>query len=166
MHKRQLLLRNEHMFVVLEKRLFMFDTGSPQSFSSSPTITIDGRRFSLPSSYVGVTPEYVSEMIGMQTSGLLGVDILNEFDIIADVPRETIEFSSQQLDCNGTAVQLEMLLGIPIVPVRIGEAALSMLLDTGAQISYIEGEFLANCEPAGPVEDFHPMVGRFNTTTY
>ncbi len=166
MDRKELRLCNEHMFAFLGEDLFLLDTGSPTTFSSVRPLTIDGRRFPVDESFSGVRPQDVSDLVGLQVSGLLGVDVLNEFDIIMDIPGGTIAFSTQPLDFGGEVVDLKMVMNLPTVLVQVGETALSVLLDTGAQISYLEDELLANCEPAGCVGDFHPIVGRFTTRTY
>ena len=41
-----------------------------------------------------------------------------------------------------------------------------MFFDTGAQISYLQDDVLDTFPSAGPVTDFYPGVGQFQTETH
>jgi hypothetical protein len=60
---------------------------------------------------------------------------------------------------------LDEFMGIPIVTARIGGHDYRMFFDTGAQISYFQGDLRTEFPPAGRVTDFYPGVGQFQTDT-
>jgi hypothetical protein len=166
MHTLRLQIRHGHLFVLIEHDLFLLDTGAPESFSSTQSVTIAGQRFPLVSSYMGLTADILSGFVGVQTSGLLGADLLGTFDLIIDAPGSTVTFSTDELECDGDVVPLDSFMGIPILSAQIGSAAYRMFFDTGAQISYLQSDSLADYPPAGEVTDFYPGVGKFQTDTH
>jgi hypothetical protein len=57
-------------------------------------------------------------------------------------------------------------MGVPNVTVRVGSNHFRMFFDTGARISYLQDDSIAEFPPAGNVTDFYPGVGQFNTSTH
>ena len=98
--------------------------------------------------------------------GLLGTDILNRFDILVDVPRETVTFSSIALTLQGEAIPLEFLVGLPTLKARIGGRSHTFLFDTAAPISYWLDEAIARYPAADTFVDHHPACGPFATATW
>ena len=161
-----LQIRDGHLFVQIEDGLFLLDTGAPSSFASCAALTIAGRRFSLGGSYMGLTPETLSSFVGVQTAGLLGADVLGEFDVMIDALSSSVTFSTDELHFDGEVVPLDAFMGIPIISTLIGTASYRMFFDTGAQISYLQDKSLSIYPSAGPVTDFYPGVGQFQTETH
>ena len=92
----------------------------------------------------------------MACAGLLGADVLGRFDFVFDMPSGHVDLSKEHVDFGGHLVELETLMGVPIVTVRVGSRHLRMFLDTGAQISYLETEALSTFPTAGTISDFYP----------
>lgn len=161
-----LQIRDGHLFVQIEDGLFLLDTGAPSSLASCAALTLAGRRFSLDGSYMGLTPETLSSFVGVQTAGLLGADILGEFDVMIDALSNSVTFSTDELHCDGEVVPLDAFMGIPIISAQVGTASYRMFFDTGAQISYLQDESLSTYPSAGRVTDFYPDVGQFQTETH
>ena len=88
MHTLPLQLRDGHLFIDLGGdlggQLWLLDTGAPTSFGASRSIAIAGERFELDTDYLGLTPESLSQFIGVPAVGLLGADVLGRFDHIFD----------------------------------------------------------------------------------
>jgi len=158
--------RDGHLFLELEGRLWLFDTGAPASFGSPSPLTIEGVQFDLEATHMGLTPETLSEFISVECAGLLGADVLGRFDFILDMPNGSILISEDELDLEGEQQAIEEFMGIPIVKAEIGGNNFRMFFDTGAQISYFQDESLANHPSAGPFTDFYPGVGQFQTETH
>ena len=155
-----------HLFVTIDGASFLIDTGAPTSFGSTRKITIGGETFDLPSSYIGLNAEELSDLTGVPTAGLLGADILNSFDVLIDVPGATITFSQEELSAGGDCLALESFMGIPIIEAKIAGETCRMFFDTGAKLSYFQGDSLASFPDAGNVTDFYPGFGRFETATH
>lgn len=158
--------RDGHLFVELDGELWLLDTGAPTSFGTYPSLSIAGKQFSLGTDYLGLNAATLSEFVGVRCVGLLGADVLNQFDHIFDTAGGQLTVSTAELSHSGQSVRLEKFMGIPIVTVCIGGEDYRMFFDTGAQISYFQDDSLMEFPFAGNVADFYPGIGRFQTGTY
>jgi hypothetical protein len=165
-HTLPLQLRDGHVFVEIAGELWLLDTGAPAGFGASPTVTIAGERFELNADYLGLTAATLSEFVGVPCAGLLGADVLGRFDHIFDSAAGKLTVSTAELSHSGQQVRLDDLLGIPIVTAHIGGRPYRMFFDTGAQISYLQGDALKSFPAAGRVADFYPGFGQFETDTH
>jgi len=157
---------NGHLFIELDGQLWLLDTGAPLSFGSVLDFSLEGERFELKSTYLGLTPETLSSFVGVETTGLLGTDILNSFDIILNGLENSIIISLSPLDHQGQVVKLDQFLGIPILSATINGNEYRMFFDTGAQISYFQDDALTTFPPAGQMTDYYPGYGQFQTDTH
>ena len=161
--------RDGHLFLETDGQLWLFDTGAPTSFGSQTTLSLGDKTFQLTNGYMGMTASTLSDFVSVKCAGLLGGDILSQFDFVLDLshgPIGTIEISSGILEVVGKSVHIDEFIGIPIVTVRIGGADYRMFFDTGAQISYFQHESLADYPSVGAIDDFYPGVGQFQTETH
>jgi hypothetical protein len=155
-----------HPFVVLDDGLWLLDTGAATSFGQSRKLRLAGVEFSVGSNYLGLGAEQLSEFVGVPTAGLLGADVLERFDLLIDVANERLTLSTGQLAHEGLEVPMDDFMGVPIINVRIGDDECRMFFDSGAQISYFEGEMQDVFPRVGSLTDFFPGVGQFETETY
>lgn len=155
-----------HLFVQVDGHLWLLDTGAPCSFGSPADFHILGEKFELQSFYLGLTPETLSGFVGVKIDGLLGADVLNNFDIIFNCPENTSIFSLSSLNLDGQIVKLDEFMGIPIVTATVNGRDYRMFFDTGAQISYFQDDALRTFPPAGQMTDFYPGFGQFQTDTH
>ena len=161
-----LQLRDGHLFIELSGELWLLDTGAPNSFGTNSNLSLAGEQFRLGSNYLGLTAATLSGFVGVQCVGLLGADVLGRFDIIFDVPNNTVSFSTEELSFPGQPVPLNEFMGIPILTAQIRGRDFRMFFDTGAQISYLQDDSLAEFPTSGQVTDFYPGVGKFQTETH
>ncbi len=156
-----------HLFVELEGKPWLLDTGSPVSFGEGDRVVLAGREFPLEEEgFLGLTVSSLAEFTGVACAGLLGGDVLGEFDHLVDVPGGRHVVSAEELDAPGTDLPLDEMMGVPIVPVTVAGRECGAFFDTGAQLSYWQGDGLESFPAQGSVEDFYPGVGRFTTETY
>lgn len=155
---------NSHLFIEIEGALWLFDTGSPQSFG--PPLHLDGKQFRLRSNLMGFNSETLSQYVGQECRGLLGADVLGGFDFILDTVQQRVTLSSGELDLEGVAVPLKMFMGIPQMRTLIRGTEYHMFFDTGAQFSYFQHDSLLSFPYVGRVTDFHPGVGEFEIDVY
>ena len=92
MCKLPLIFKEGHLFVELKEQLWLFDTGSPKSFSKLKNLTIADVQFTLCKDYLGLSAATLSEFVGVQCVGLLGADILGHFDHILDLRKKHSRF--------------------------------------------------------------------------
>lgn len=161
-----LSLKDGHLFVEMEGGRWLFDTGAPTSFGDAQSIAVAGERFTISSSYMGLSATTLSRFVGVDCIGLLGADILGCFDHIIDCSNGALTISTAELPHSGQSVHLDEFMGIPIVTARIGGSDYRMFFDTGAQVSYFQDESLATYPVVGTIVDFYPGVGQFQTETH
>lgn len=161
-----LIFKNGHLFVKIERDLWLFDTGSPTSFGATKSIKIATKHFTISKTYLEISSETLSEFVGVQCIGLLGADILNHFDHVFDCPNENLAISLDKLKHSGHTLHLSGVMGIPIITACISAIEFQMFFDTGAQISYLQDDALADFPACGSVTDFYPGVGLFQTDTH
>ena len=159
--------RNGHLFLEVGGSLWLFDTGAPTSFGKSNTLTLINKTFKMGSSYLDLTAEKLSSFVGVDCVGLLGADVLGQFDFLLDVPDGRVEISMAELEHAGAPIRLNDFMGIPIVSGRIRGVDYQMFFDTGAQISYFQNEEILSSFPsAGSLTDFYPGVEPFKINTH
>ena len=76
-NKHKTILHNKHLLIETNRGVLLIDTGSPASFHEASCIEINGREHKVSTSYMGLTAQYLSQKIGCQISGLLGMDIIS-----------------------------------------------------------------------------------------
>lgn len=158
--------KNGHIFIELDGKLWLFDTGAPMGFGNGQTVDLAGTTFNIEREYFGLNAEVLSGHVDVECAGLLGADVINCFDSLIDIPQKRIIMSSGELDHDGVRVPLEEFMGIPIVTVSIGGEEYPMFFDTGAQISYFQDESIEQYPAMGAMADFFPNFGAFETETY
>lgn len=158
---------NGHLFAELGSRLWLLDTGAPESFGRNKHIDLLGEHFAFDDSYHGLGIDGLVKHVGVECAGLLGSDVLAAFDMIFDEPGGKITFSTGELDLDGMAVPLWEFMGLPMIMADIaGEDYRKFFLDTGAQLSYFQDPALKKFPSAGKVMDFFPDSEDFETETH
>ena len=166
MKQYSLSLQNGHIYLKLDAGYWLFDTGAPNSFGSEPSIAIEGVDIGISSSYMGMDLSTLQQSLGIECKGLLGADVLSEFDFLLDLQDEVAIISKGQIQHDGIDTTMEEFMGIPIVSVIIEEQPFNMFFDTGAQISYLQDDLLETFPEVGTFRDFYPGFGEFDTDTY
>jgi len=164
--ERRCFVQGGHLFVILEEGTFLVDTGAPASFGRIASLVLEGQRFTMQPSYMGMTADQLSSYVSRETDGLIGTDILNRFDILLDVPNSRACFSTATLTCEGERLPLDFVMNVPILTAVIDATPMKLFFDTGAQLSYLQGESLCQYPPEGSETDFYPGFGSFTTDTF
>lgn len=158
--------KGRHLFLEISGELWLFDTGASSSFGSEPRLVLADKEFQVDSNYMGMTADTLSEFVSVDCVGLLGADVLGQYDFLLDLENGAVEASTDNLEHSGTPIPLEDFRGIPVVGVLVGERTHRMFFDTGAQVSFFQHDSLVEYPPAGEFEDFYPGFGQFRTDTY
>ena len=158
--------RSGHLFIEILGDLWLFDTGSPMSFGTVPALSLEGIEFKLSDNYMGLTVETLSSFVTVECAGLLGVDVLGNFDFLMDTLNGNVELAQSELDFTGNSLALDEFMGIPIVTTFIQGKKYRMFFDTGAQISYFQHDSITEFPFSGEVTDFYSGFGQFQTKTY
>ena len=102
-----LYLKNKYLFVTIEGKQWLLDTGSPVSFGSLRSITICSEQFTVESNYLNTTVDSLIQAVGIPFAGVLGVDILNSFDLIFNLADNILTASTNELPCKGKYIDLD-----------------------------------------------------------
>jgi len=114
-----LIFERGHLFATAGNGTFLLDTGAPVSFGRVSAVTLDGQRFTVAPTYLGLTKEVLSSHVGRDVDGLLGADILNQFDTLIDVGHSRVLFSEGPVEFGGEELALDDFMGIPILTATI-----------------------------------------------
>jgi hypothetical protein len=165
MPKAPLRWESGHLYATLDGRDWLLDTGAPSSFGLTGP-RLGERVHEIADSYLGLTAERLSELVGHQTSGLLGADVLGDLDVLIDVPQGEVVFSESQLALDGEVIPTDTFLGVPVVDAHVGGRPCHMFFDTGAQLSYLDSGLIGDAPALGPAADFYPGLGEFEVDTH
>jgi len=155
-----------HIIAVVDQVRFLIDTGAPFSVADASPIEFAGGSYRAQKTYMGISPESLSTSVGTSIDALVGADILNRYDIFIDSTTQTLDVSENELPLAGQALELDDVMGIPIVEVMFGEDKVRMFFDTGAKLSYLDPERINGFESVGTETDFYPGFGEFSTNVY
>ena len=156
-----------HTIVTINNVRYLLDTGSPISFGEVPVVSIDGKDFALQPSALGMTIEKINRLSGLQIDGLMGMNILQQFDVRI-TPHETF-FSSTTFPLADNAVSLpivDSIMTIPVVQIGIAGETHRLYFDTGAKLAYLHEDLLEGQESNGEMNDFYPTIGTFTVPTH
>ncbi len=161
-----LLFEKKHLFMILNDKKWLIDTGSPASFGEEDSLSICNQIFKIENTYGALNAKELTSHIGLELTGLIGVDILNKFDILFSINKYEATFSKNSMNLEGDVLPIDSFMGIPIIKVNILDTEYTMFFDTGAQISYFQSPSLKDFPSNGTIKDFYPVIGKFETETY
>ncbi len=152
-----------HLLMQADGRQWVLDTGSPASIGHG-SVRVGGRSFPLVSDLMGLDAARLSSWVGVEVDGLIGTDVLNQFDVVIDVPAGLVRVGEGIKWAGGVSLPVAWTMGIPVVRCRVETRDYPLVLDTGAQLSYLhDGLFPGRREPEELAEDFYPGIGHFLT---
>jgi hypothetical protein len=154
-----------HLLIDVDGRRCLIDTGSPWSLGALP-LTLAGREFAAQKhDLIGTTAASLAEMVGTHLDGLIGTDVLGEFDV--EISSRDSRFTvSEAIMRMEEGVHAETVQGVPLIWCETMGKPVRMFFDTGAPLSYVSEEYLQGSPSLGTLEDFHPLMGRFTVTTH
>ena len=144
----------------------LLDTGSPMSFHADGVVALGGRTYNVRTSLMGVGNGYVTDNVGTPVDGLVGMDILGDGNVLIDVPDGRVVFG---YPTDGmTRIASGSALGYVSVNMDIRGRRVTVILDSGAPVSYVSTSLTDGLESAETVEDFNPSVpgGTFTTPIF
>lgn len=182
---------NSHIFIDDDQHVLV-DTGSQVSFHSSGQIIIGEEQIQVSTSIPLVSQEYLSEKIGYEVNGLLGMDVIGQQPTLIDLKTGLMFFNDDaQFACmlkkSTAADKMEELMGslggllenfgglldglgtignLASVVIGVNGKKANMIVDSGAKISFIEKSFVSGMKPQYYIDDFHHSVGDFQTPVY
>ena len=158
---------NNHI-IIDDGQNILVDMGSPASFHRSGIIVLGETQTNVSSSLPMLSTEFLSVNIGCRIDGLLGMDLMNKVPtsirlndgimIFDDDARYSIQFQMYPLS--------KLSFGLLAIRMSVNHKEAKMVVDTGAQISYIREEFTSGLELDKRMDDFSPYNCSFKTDTY
>ena len=143
----------------------LLDTGSPLSFHAERIVALNGKTYPVRTSLGSADSRYVTDNVGTAVSGLVGMDILGESNLLIDVPGGRVVLGcptdgmTRIASSQGAYVFMEM---------EIRGQMVKVILDTGAPISYVSSSLTEGLEVVDVVDDFNPAVpgGKYRVPRY
>ena len=134
----------------------LIDTGSPMSFHSEGRIALCDEVNSVPTSLMGADADYVGRKVGAHVGGLLGMDLIGRWGVLIDVPNGKVVFGhgSDSL----TPIPSKSFFGYILAEMELNGRKATVIIDTGAPISYVSPSITEGLESLGTETDFNPMV--------
>jgi len=154
------------IYVRLNDQNWLLDTGCPTSFGIPEFLSIEGKNFTLPDEFMGFSAKLLSKYTENTVAGIIGVDILNEFHVLMDLPSRRLLVSKQEISLEGSVMEIEEFMGVPVIQAQVAGTQGNMFFRTGAFVSYLQDEAVESFPRAGKVTDFFPGVGLFQVETY
>ena len=151
-----IILSRDHILIESVDGILLVDTGSPMSFHENGLIHLGGEEFPVSASLMGVDSSYITEKVGVQVSGLLGMDIISRLGMKIDIPGGKLSFNPSTDGM--TRLPSRMGMGYMSVDMFLTGKPAKIILDTGAPTSYVSGSFTGGLNPIGQVTDFNPLV--------
>ena len=156
----------EHLILKLDQGMWLLDTGAPESFGSINKLEIDGQSYEVASDYMGFDIGNISEALDEDIVGLIGGDVLSNYDTYWDLSLNRISFSKESIEYGGNSIALDFFMGIPTLKVNLRGATYKWFFDTGAVISYVTEQLEEWESPVDQYDDFYPGYGDFSTEVY
>ena len=164
-----LVFRDNHLYVSIAGALWVYDTGSPDTFGEVATNPFNGKPLTQR------RMDRISHYLGVKVAGLIGTDTLNAYDHVIDLRSKhmSLEYSEDLLACDGGAHGLRFIAPkpgtdavIPTLLASLGGPASDYIFDTGAPLSYHVGPVPEGAVPCCIMQDFWLPIGSFTTKTY
>lgn len=154
----KLSIEKKHPIIITDEGMrLLVDTGSPitmaRPFELCGHLMTGG-----PTALVGT----IRNLSGLNVDGLIGLDILKRYHVVIDYPNGQILFSKQPIGIRGERLPMNRMLGTIGFDADINGRPCKVILDTGAQISYVNADLVEGDEPVGHDTDFYPALGSFD----
>lgn len=159
-------LVNGHIIVTIDGQRALLDTGSPTSIGRTHRLALLDQDYELEDEFLGIDIDGLVELSGVDFDALLGADILQEMVFTLDVRAKEMRVSLEDMEYTGESVPLSSILDIPVVETDLQGESIRCVIDTGAQISYVDKRHTRNLTPVDEVEDFYPGLGRFKVSVF
>lgn len=165
-----LVFRKNHLFVEIARELWVYDTGCQISFGNSQPTPLSNSPIvrEIPVCDKTANAEIISGYLGVKIAGLIGTDILNQFNHLIDLRPGKMELQcgTELTAPSGLKQDIQLLQQTPVIQASVDGKKGNYVFDTGAQLSYLTGEPPTDRAPCTPTDDFWIPIGEFHTETY
>lgn len=167
-------LQGGHLFVELHGQKWLWDTGTAISYGSVASLTIAERTFAVkpimtskPGKSIISVPKLV-QFLGVPCAGLLGMDIIGEFDWTLNAAKRSCTATTEALVLGNRTITLTNEAGPLAVTVQVRKQSYRLRIDSGFQLTFLENPAVETFASAGKGRDFHVYFvgGWFQTDTF
>lgn len=159
---------DDHLIIENNGLKVLVDTGSPVSICNNDSFLFMGHEYRCHTSLLGNNIINVSELLNYSIDVLMGMDIIGNYYFLIDYERRKVSFSSNPFEL--TPMYVIPLLrghgGYVYIYLTIKDRTVKLALDTGAKISYIDKSITEGETMIEERNDFHPLIGHFQTPIY
>jgi len=154
-----------HPLIKTDIYTILIDTGSPITIHNSRSFNFLSVNFDVQSNYLTILE--LVDLIGINITTLLGMDIISKYKPLFDYKNKIITFNNQEDNSfTGNSVDINSFMKIPTVELKINNKLLKFFLDSGAKHSYLLNNITQNYTSAGIIDDFYPGIGSFTTDSF
>jgi hypothetical protein len=159
--------REKHLFIEINGQYWLVDTGAPTTLGSGTVSFNGGAKHKTYDRLYTLTIDHFLKYIPIEFVGVLGMDVLHNYDFIFDIPGSKVTISVDDLNFPGHSVPTGLCLNsAPVVVAEINRGYYPMIFDTGAPVSYWLDDKLTKFPLIGEYQDFFPLSGWFKTNLY
>ena len=155
-----------HIVIRSNGQNLLLDTGSPITFSQEKFVKLGERRAVKYREFQGVDCDTISGFIGCPIDAVVGMDVLTGLNLSIDAGRREVTIGGRRPLGSDFSGDLEYLMGVPIVKLKVGGRNVRMIVDTAAKLSYLDSGILEHHLHVGVETDFYPGIGEFTSETY
>ncbi len=165
MHTYDYELIKNHIIVCQDDETWLIDTGAPKTLSTKNTISYAGVEYPTSPDFNRVHPGQLTPHVGVEITTLVGMDLLSKFPIEFNPISNTMDVGAEPFPEASFSLPMDDYLTIPIINVGYEGKDIRVIFDTGAQISYLDGNLTHDYEDLEVFTDFFPTLGTFETQT-
>jgi hypothetical protein len=155
-----------HLIIEFDGDSFLLDTGAPYTLANKDTIKFCNLDYTAAKNMTGITVSKISELIKRNIDVLLGNDVLSQYNIRISRKTNSVLVTQENISDTGIIIPFELLMGVPVIELKVENKNKKFFLDTGAQLSYISQQTIANHRLLEVKKDFYPLLGEFETPVY
>lgn len=141
-------------------------TGSPVSIGNRDHWRLLGRSIMLHLEYNGLTTDIISKILGVRIDVILGMDALQNLNIMIDRYKQEIFLSREPIKPGKINLKLSMQKDIPITEMKLAENSSKLILDTLLNLTFLSSKVLSKYPIVDKINDFYPGVGNFETNVH
>ena len=142
---------------------YLIDTGRPATFGDRSPLRIASRSFEVKPRVGSADAASVSRDIRARVTGVLGADLLGQFDVLLDFGAGMFAVDENCRPLPGKVVKADFSGGVPVLPAEIGGVPVRLLLSTGTRISFLKAGLSSRGDLAGRNVETLAGVGEFET---
>ena len=158
---------NGHLIMNCNGNEVLIDTGSPKTIGKGQTLEFMGKSIYCHKSLMGFSFSDVTELLGRDIDALIGMDVLGDLCMLVDCAAGEVTFSNESLNINpAVTLPLQVSSFGVVTEAKVSGKHANLIIDTGAQLSYINKPYVTGMQSIGQREDFHPFMGRYMVQVY